>query len=437
MAQEAPPAQQVQTCSICQTKFTSRNRLFDHLRTDHAEQWKAMSKSGSGSTPAKRFRSKVAIRFGYDAHLIKMNSDQTSGEEEGANTIAAGIIQSAFVNALPRHLSGGSTIANSIRIHNTSLASEAKERPYFMAQDTDCSAASDVMVLDYAYETCGRKPLRLNVLALRDSINDHLLENLNLGVGANVFSITEPVLKAKLHAERSATQRAYHYLLPMSWLDGGREAIEWYVRTGKVRVERCGALSRQNDGSAVSDDAPPVIARLKNALKSFESPMRSDESNDSNVDVFDVSTRGRFGALGKRQPQSFHNYLPETARKFRGQMDGLFATIDRAKVVDLLPLGSTKAGGSFDVIAVVEFRGDNFLQGQIRRHVSEVIAVTNGYISSDFHQNAVSPGCEVDIPMAPSDRLYRAETKYHFLSKLVAPYSLQRITRFKRDGSFR
>ena len=365
MAQEVPPAQQVQTCSICQINFTSRNRLFDHLRTDHAEEWKAMSKSG-GSMPSKRFRSKVAIRCEYDAQLIKMNSDQTSGEEEGANTIAAGIIQSAFVNALHRHLSGGSAIANSIRIHNTSLASEAKERSYFMAQDMDCSAASDVMVLDYSYETCGRKPLRLDLVALRDSINCHLMENLNISAATNALSITEPVLKAKLHAERSATQRAYHYLLPMSWLDGGREAIEWYVRTGKVRVEQCDAFSGQTDtcSSSVSDEAPPVIARLKNALKSLESPMRTNQSNDSNVDASDVSTRGRFGALGQRQPQSFHNYLPDHARKLRRQMDGPFATIDRAKVVDLLPLDSAQTGGSFDVIAVTEFRGDNFLQAK-------------------------------------------------------------------------
>ena len=423
MAQDAPPPQ-VLTCSICQTTFTSRNRLFDHLRTDHAEQWKAMSnKSGIGA-PAKRFRSKVVIRFGYDAHaLLEMKSDR---KDERANSIAAGLIQATVAGALSRHLSGGSIVDGSLHIQSTSMASEAKERPYFMAQDKDCSAASDVVVLDYSYETFGRKPLRLNVTALRESVNGHLENNDNLHVGLSndaairVLSMTEPVSRAKLHAERSATQRAYHYLLPMSWLDGGREAIDWYIRTGKVCLEQCGGHFGDNGNSTVGK-APPVILRLKNALKSLESPMRFSESRESNVDDSDMNTRGRFGALGQRLPQSFHNYLPEHQSKFKRQLEGAYATIDRAKVVDLLPIRTAEVSGSDDVIAVVELRGDNFLQGQIRRHISEIIAMVNGDVPSDFHQRATSPGCEVDISLAPSARMYATETKYHFYEQAFGP----------------
>ena len=47
--------------------------------------------------------------------------------------------------------------------------------------------------------------------------------------------------------------------------------------------------------------------------------------------------------------------------------------------------------------------------------------MVNGYVPSSFHGSAVSLSCAVDIPMAPLERLYIAETKYHFYEQAFGP----------------
>mmetsp|Transcript_555 Transcript_555/g.1701 ORF Transcript_555/g.1701 Transcript_555/m.1701 type:complete len:1022 (-) Transcript_555:43-3108(-) len=414
------------SCERCGETFGSRNALFRHLRSDHAAAW------GPGRQTKEPSRGKAAVLFGYDAELLLSSSSSRQADSGArANVRAAALVKDSFVAACPRVLSGRAKESGKVEVKvvRTSLATEATERHPLLTQEGDCPAARDVLVVDYT-------ALGENI-DKRDDFGSKLTRAMNdvlcsprgeCGPQARapdvvrVLAAESVPIRTQLNAEQSATQRSYHYLLPLSWLEGGREAAEWYIRTGKVVPPAPDQEQQPHETNGLVGPPPPVVVRLKKALRATEGMGKNSAAGENVPDqnhssAVEGCSGGRFGTLGKKRPQSFHNFLG--AKRPLGTRDDLpiWLTVDRAKVIDLLvaphpPAASADAAP--EVVAVVEFRGDNFVSEQVQRLIGEVVGAVNGWIPNDFHEIATDPDVSVEVPLAPSGRLYFAGTRFHF-----------------------
>lgn len=64
--------------------------------------------------------------------------------------------------------------------------------------------------------------------------------------------------------------------------------------------------------------------------------------------------------------------------------------------------------------AIIEARGDELLQGQLRAIVGTAVAMANGWLPSDTVQKSTDKDIIVAMPLAPAGRAYLADVKFHF-----------------------
>ena len=130
-------------------------------------------------------------------------------------------------------------------------------------------------------------------------------------------------------------------MLPMEWLEDGREAQDWCFK--QKQNQQGGQRTHQPRGMV---ETPVALLKLKEALRNIESS--SDEESKKKTSA------GRFGSLWKKERRCWHNFAdPSLGGKASPSNDPVWRTVDRAQVVDF-----TDFDGK--VAAVVELRGDGF-----------------------------------------------------------------------------
>jgi FkbM family methyltransferase len=380
-------------CKFCGAEFSSRNEVFRHLRSS-AECFKQTASNSTGLIQLPK--QKMAIQFGYN-----IISDGES--KQSYNDVAAQLVRDAFFDAIqiqqPVQQDGKDS---------TTLASAARQRHPCLAQDYDCSASSDIICINYK----GEKTKTGDLIDGMQTLLDAACRNTGTpetSLNVRILSAESLPISTRFHAEQSCTQRVYHYLLPLEWLDDGREAQDW---CSKQKQNRQGRQRAHQPRGMV--ETPVALLRLKEALRHIE--CSSDDETKK------VISPGRFGSLWRKERRCWHNFAdPSLGGKASPSNDPVWRTVDRAQVLDFIDCDGMFA-------AVVELRGDGFVTEQVRRIVGSVVGMVNGWLPADFVEVATRSDICVETPIAPSGRMYFAGARYHFIE-------LVQGTSFFEDGS--
>jgi tRNA U38,U39,U40 pseudouridine synthase TruA len=303
-------------------------------------------------------------------------------------------------------------------------------------------AAGDVMTLSYKYpvqqtlldeKKSFQERQRVDLLQLlkQDAI-EFLLGNTHVNSESLPSHITNVrILSAKVlpsgtmfHAERSCTQRGYHYLLPVKWISGGKEIEKWWISnnkdesSGKTKTKsktKSGIKGEQRLGVP----APEELRTLKTILRSFES---QNKQTNNKISDFDVNEK-RFGCLSTKQLKAWHNFADSTIRGTAVSPSNkpVWRSLDRCRIIKFFSFDDENyitSDGKYTnnkiVMAVIEFRGDDFIQQQVRKIIGTAVAMANGWLPSNFEEIAISPDIFIETPLAPQNHMYQIRPKFHF-----------------------
>ena len=261
-------------CKFCHERFKSRNAIFKHLRTNAACFEAACA--ASGKTPmtgtVKLPKQKVVIRFGYQTSATSSKEDEEVPQKRqlplAPNEMAAQQVQQAFFAALKKHHPIQEEETSGNTDDRMTQTSAARHRHSCLTQDEDCSASSDYIGVYYRGEPLDDfGPVMKDMQQRLDEFTtgSSALENISV-LDARVIPV-----KANFAAEKSCTQRVYHYLLPLDWLEGGHEAQTWWLEQGgqeQFHAMRAGQFEHR---PRTTQHRPEVLKRLKLALSSLES----------------------------------------------------------------------------------------------------------------------------------------------------------------------
>jgi tRNA U38,U39,U40 pseudouridine synthase TruA len=338
----------------------------------------------------------------------------------------------------------------------------ANQRHWILSQPVDTAAAGDVITLSYwgpptlpgSDESCRARLPRL--LNLTQDYLTHATANEDDSLRIRVVSAKYLSSSRRLHAERSCTQQVYHYLLPLRWLPDGDELERWWLRDSKQQQSRDANSDGKEKGGLHTNrfvTPPPsdALRKLRDALRAAESvavpnrrvrrkPLQSTSpandvestevgTNDSNgfsALPFELKlASSRYGTLAHKAKRAWHNFAdPELRGDASPNQEPVWRVLDRARIVefwssntrvslDNLPTTASKNSRE-EAIAVLEFRGDNFVAQQIRRIVATALAATHGYTPSDVFEVATRPDVFTKTPIAPGGRLYLQGARFHF-----------------------
>lgn len=403
-SKQAPPKQRECACSICGTPFASRNALFQHLKTTES----CASKAGFAINAGQQVQTyRVALLVAYDS------SDETKSAEEFGEHI-----RSAFDYGLASKYNSTKAKLADIKITSCSQVTVPKLRHISLAQEDGCSALGDVLVLGYT------APAFAPSLSMQDKENlrrQHMRKVLEIAnaqlnklrpesdVNILSFALLE---NETFNAERGCTQRVYHYLLPLKWLPGGDEVSKWWLEQnkspnrGKPRKKSFGGIGG-GEFRAKQPPPEPTLRLLKDVLRQAESKDALKE--DADLENKRIAS-GRFGALGFKERRCWHNFA---ASKLQGlaspSNEPVWKCLERARIVEFFSHGENQ-----EVILVIEFRGEDFVEESVRRIMGSAIAMTHGWLSDNFFDLATQPTSLIETPLAPEGRLYFAGARFHF-----------------------
>jgi tRNA U38,U39,U40 pseudouridine synthase TruA len=404
-AKQAPPKQRECKCSICGMSFLSRNALFSHLKTTDS----CAAKAGFDIVKGQELQScRVALLVAYDS-----NDATTSAEVFGKH------IRRAFNYGLATKYhdtstdSSTSTTSDDIKIISSSHVTVPKLRHISLAQEAGCSATGDVLILGYNSPAFSPSLSMIDRDNLRRQHMKEVIETANTQLEKlrpeNHIDILSFRLfdNDALNAERGCTQRVYHYLLPLKWLPGGDAVSKWWLEQhkspnrGKARRKTFGGVGG-GEFRAKQPPPEPTLRLLKDIL-------RQAESKDATKDNKRIAS-GRFGALGYNERKCWHNFA---ASKLQGlaspSNEPVWKCLDRARIVEFFPHGEDQ-----EVVLVLEFRGEDFVEESVRRIMGAAVAMTHGWLPENFLDLATQPDSLIETPLAPEGRLYFAGARFHF-----------------------
>ena len=252
--------------------------------------------------------------------------------------------------------------------------------------------------------------------------------------------------KNLVHGEQSCTQRVYHYAMPLRWLPDGLALEEWWIRSA-VPVE--GSHTNKSTERQPSESLKGMKAILRSAESerldrsnleetkeenAKEEEEEDDNSNSSSISVAEAEdddenrkAGGRFGALGEKKRRAWHNFAdPQLKGSASPNTKPVWRVLDKGRFQELLtkdrPRGSTAAATEAtlkertekEVVAILEFRGDDFLPQQIRRLVGTTLAMTHGWLPPTTLDIATRADCFLETPLAPPGRLYLVDNRFHW-----------------------
>jgi tRNA U38,U39,U40 pseudouridine synthase TruA len=285
---------------------------------------------------------------------------------------------------------------NTTKFVSSTQASLPRLRHKSLTQEAGCHAVGDVATLSvtnlHSILDC------TSLQQLVNKTNQELARRVEQDEGPFIYLNACKLLasQTKFHAERSCSQRIFHYIVPLSWLPNGTHLEQWWM---------------QHDSS---DPHPPPsdgLKKLKEVLRCAESPRFEKVFTKDESETLDIKTAaGRFGSLGTKQRLPWHNFAdPRLCGDASPNNEPVWRVLDRARVVRLLKHPDGK-----HVSAVLEFRGDDFLLEQVRRIVGTAIAMTHEWLPRDTWEVARTPNVVLATTLAPAGRLYLADTRFHF-----------------------
>lgn len=425
------------SCSHCGQRFETRNLLFRHLRNDPVCSNEGKSDQSSTSNDVVLKRDTIAVLYSYDSFLLK-DENHTSfiTHESDAETVGK-MICDAFNRALDQKFS---SYNEDSKVIGCTQSSVAKLRVNSLGLENGVSASGDVMTLTYEYPI--KRTFMEEKLTFQEDQREKLLQHLkqdairfisNNSTGDKISSssiITDvhiisakilPVEK-KLHAESYCTQRIFHYLLPIKWIDGGDEIEEWWLKNQKYEPDSIKTSTTTNFGI---QGEPRLVARPPDEMRSFKNILRSFEGQRKEADEsnFNGSIK-RFGNLANKPLRAWHNFADTTIRGAAVSPNNrpIWRALDRCRIVKLLSIpednnamnGDIKDRDESCVVVVIEFRGDDFIQQQIRRIIGAAVAMSNDWLPPNFADTATRPDVFIETPLAPANRMYQTRPRFHF-----------------------
>jgi FkbM family methyltransferase len=403
-------------CKFCNEVFGSRNAVFRHLRSsiscyDIAIKSAEVKRNNNGDDSSvidflRLEKRKVAIQFGY--HISdNLNNNTTACF---GNEVAAEIVVGTFFRSL-RDLYPSLSVEEGEEGETTfSLASAAKLRHPSLMQENTCSGWGDVIGINYKVGGPQLRDVDFKrvVCHMQEVISMTVAEKNNIGLLSfvKVLNIQTVMLSTKFHAEQSCTQRSYHYLIPLHWIDNSTETLEWVINKATTKYD----TSTSNESRTTHKTTPPSLTRFKKILKLLESRDVTKISSS----VVAVSSAGRFGDFWKKERRPFHNFCDPSLGSggiASPSNENVWRSVDKACYDGFIVDSKNKN----EAYIVTEFRGDGFLQQQVRRMVATVIAISNGLLPEDFVQLATNMDISIETPIAPSDLIYFCEARFHFV----------------------
>lgn len=351
-----PPPPSPPQCTSCNATFSSRNALFKHIRFDCED------------AEAIPVRHSVALFFGYT--------------NVGAGTAGRCLLH-AFLTC---------TDADEKELMSSTQASISKQRHPFVQQEAECPSGMDTLIVNFMSSN------DWNVETAVTDLQEHFMDNAEI----TLHGVRQLETKLYLHAEQSCTQHLYHFMVPVNWLPGSGEIVDWHERS-VIPANR--------------SVTPPALKRFKDILRSMESIRSSTRQ-----------TEKRFGALAHKIKRPWHNYADPELRVSPNH-DVSQRIMDRARFLHF----QEKDG---QLYIVYEFSGDGFLPQQVRRVVGTAIAIVHGWLPDDFVQTSLDRRVVVETPLAPTGYLYQAGSRFHFVElsfKGKKLFDLEDTTRTTRD----
>ncbi len=477
---DTPPPKKEHECLACKLKFPTRNALFRHLRgededlaaVENCPVASSAALAGSGARAEKELMLTAVVRYGYIWKDNAANDENVFGNE-GKNEFVAVQIQEEFVHVANYFWgqNGGDTDGTK-STGDTSYCSTsaltystaAKLRQPSLMQDKEIiGATSEALSFNYKLSMPSSRRLLLtkkwkNYVASGKLLED-LRERFDEMNNANKakFFVTLHSMDAmvprsyKFYAERSCSQRNYRFLLPLSWLlqdvglrsESKEKLLQWWRTTATIPNEITNAWKHQPRGGRQQGNpssfrnAPDCITRLKKALKTAESRVVDPRVKDG--DVLKISegsegfhdlrpSPGRFGQLWRKERRCWSNFadptLPAMARS--PSHECVWRTIDKARIIGFAeyPKIDNSKGSDIEMTeslesmhAILEFRGDGFVRGQIPKLLSTVVSIANGWLPDDFIDISTRPDTHFITPSAPphlGNHLYFHSSRYHF-----------------------
>ena len=403
---QSPPKQRECACSVCGASFASRNALFQHLKTTES--------CGFDVVKGQQLQTyRVALLASYDS-----SNATVTAEEFGS------YIRDAFDYGLAAKYSdiSAASLSTTTSLSQTTVT---KLRHVSLGQEAGCSAIGDVLILGYTAPTFEPSLSAQNKESLRRQHIEEVLEVANAQLGKMrpeyaidicSFSLLE---NDGLNAERGCTQRVYHYLLPLKWLPGGDAVSKWWLdqhekQDSQQQAREKGKRGRKTFGGvgtgefrAKEPPPEPTLRLLKDTLRCAESREVSD--GDGGINNKRVAS-GRFGTLGFRERRCWHNFAAPTLQGLASPSnEPVWKCLEKARIVEFFSHGEDQ-----DVILVVEFRGEDFVEQSVRRIMGTAIAMTHGWLPGNFFELATQPDSLVETPSAPGGRLCFAGARFHF-----------------------
>jgi tRNA U38,U39,U40 pseudouridine synthase TruA len=395
-------AAQRTTCSHCSKVLDTRNALFRHIRNDP----ECSIKAATGSR-VELVKASIAFQFGY-TDFLDYNENDISNLVKQTKAEQAGIkIQLLLVEALKQiahSVFNNAYTSNAdvrIEVLGATQSSLAKLRHRALAQEDACAAEGDVRFINIMIPRLINSDLWAQI---GQCMRKRLAEE---SPDIELFALKLLGLESKLHAERSATQYTYHYMLPLSWLPDATSLYDWWSMEEALPTQT--ASNHQNHaGKKLASKPPQSLRQLKAALRSAECRKLSAEAiRDDTLNELKTAA-GRFGGLGAREKRAWHNFAdPSLKGDASPNNEPVWRVVDRARIVDFVEFED-------EITAVIEVKGDGFVKEQIRRIVGSAVAMTHGWLPHNFFDLATSNQKFLETPIAPHNRLYLSSVRYHF-----------------------
>jgi len=434
------------TCQFCQATFPSRNALFRHLKSSPECSIKAnMMLVDDKYQRISSIALAIQFSYGTDNDILPPLSLSLEEEEESTSmttpkkteaVIAGEKLQKALLAGVQEYVSddlngggergGKPTVVDTdvSTLGSASQGSLARLRHIALDQEVGCGAVGDTMVIriqgpnlrftdeDHQRVFLERLLESTNRILKRMKDDEDISPIITVQVEAcKLLSLRDGKL---LHCEQMCTQRVYHYLLPLRWLPDGDKLERWWIETSVGEDE--------NGNTNKSYVRPPsdALRKMKQFLRSAEAErlnrngMDENEEEEENDNGNTRSSIGRFGSLGDKKRIPWHNFAdPNLQGNASPNTKPVWRVLDRARF-QLLLSRNRYGDDEKEVIAVLEFRGDDFLPQQIRRIVGTTLAMTHGWLPESTLDVATRSDCFVETVLAPAGRLYLVENRFHW-----------------------
>ena len=433
-------------CEYCSTTFGSRNEFFRHIRNDPVCSAKAIEAAsgsnynGIGNRTIEMIKEPIAFLFGYDddydddddhneISISNRENRQSSSQDETKAEKSSKKIQEVLFHTLRDNF-----VENAgIEITSATQTSLAKLRHSALSQEYGCSAVGDVVVVT------AKVPLFITLDTWKrifDSVKSHFESTDST---TKVFACRLMDRDLKFHAERSCTQRIYHYILPLSWLPDGDKIKEWWYEPENYYLTNNNGdqkgQKRPHINRSTRPDPPTSSLKFTTSLKFLKKAFRNAEStkvpnrkerrkdgDDNDIPMSELKiAKKRYGALGLRERRPWHSFASKmlSGGAVSPNHEPVWRVIDKVRIIgfveeeqenDRLKDGQRR----FEPNAIIEITGDDFLPEQIRRIVGSAVAISHGWLPPDFFSLSTSDKSVVETPLAPAGRLYLAGTRFHF-----------------------